>query len=63
MSGAYALLILAGMSPRATMVLFGLLVALIMWLIIRRNALNQERADLLSLIGDRHHGGGEPGAG
>jgi LPLT family lysophospholipid transporter-like MFS transporter len=57
MAGVYTLFILAGISVRATMVLFGLFVAGVMALVILRHRSNQRRFDAVALIGDTHHGG------
>jgi len=62
MSGIYTLLILSGISIRTTMVSFGLFVAGTMALVIWRHNRNQKKFDSLALIGDTHHGGGEPQA-
>jgi LPLT family lysophospholipid transporter-like MFS transporter len=56
MSGAYTLLILAGLKIHVTMVLFGLFVSATMLLLIRWHQRNQARFDSVALIGDTHHG-------
>jgi len=57
MAGAYTLAIVGGVTPRASMVLFGLFVAIVMWLVILWHRSNQRKFDAVALIGDRHHGG------
>ncbi len=56
MSGIYAALLSLGMSPRASMVLFGVFVSATMALVIVRHRQNQRRFDAEALIGDSHHG-------
>jgi len=60
MAGIYTLLVLDGISARATMVLFGLFVSFAMLLVILRHRSNQRRFDAVALIGDPHHGGSVP---
>jgi hypothetical protein len=60
MVGIYTLAIVAGLSVRTTMVLFGLFVAGAMGLVILRHRANQRRFDAVALIGDRHHGDTTP---
>jgi len=60
MAGVYAMLIVSGISVRTTMMTFGLFVACTMFLVILRHNSNQRQFDSVALIGDRHHGGGEP---
>jgi len=62
MAGIYTLLIVSGISIRTTMVSFGVFVAGTMALVIWRHNSNQKQFDSLALIGDTHHGGGEPQA-
>ncbi|HYA59476.1 MAG TPA: lysophospholipid transporter LplT [Burkholderiaceae bacterium] len=62
MAGIYTLLIVSGISIRTTMVSFGVFVAGAMALVIWRHNSNQKQFDSLALIGDTHHGGGEPQA-
>jgi MFS family permease len=56
MSGAYAMLILAGLRVQFTMILFGVFVSGIMLLLIRWHQRNQADFDSVALIGDTHHG-------
>lgn len=56
MSGIYTLLVIAGISARMTMLLFGLFVAACMVLVNLRHRSNQRVFDSVALIGDRHHG-------
>ncbi|HYA65708.1 MAG TPA: lysophospholipid transporter LplT, partial [Burkholderiaceae bacterium] len=60
MAGVYTLLIVSGISVRTTMLTFGLFVIGSMVLVIWRHNYNQRQFDSLALIGDTHHGGGEP---
>ncbi len=62
MAGTYTLLIIAGISVRMTMILFGLFVAGAMLLVILRHRSNQRQFDSVALIGDTHHGTGIPGS-
>ncbi len=56
MLGAYTLLIMAGMTVKMTMIVFGLFVAGAMALVILRHRSNQRVFDAVALIGDTHHG-------
>jgi MFS family permease len=56
MAGAYTLLIVAGMTVKMTMIVFGLFVAGAMALVIVRHRSNQRTFDAVALIGDTHHG-------
>jgi MFS family permease len=56
MLAAYTVLIMAGMSVRTTMIVFGLFVAGAMGLVILRHRSNQRAFDAVALIGDTHHG-------
>jgi len=60
MAGVYTLLILTGISARATMILFGVFVSATMALVILRHRHNQRQFDSVALIGDPHHGGVDP---
>ena len=56
MLGAYTLLIMAGMTVKMTMIVFGLFVSGAMALVILRHRSNQREFDAVALIGDTHHG-------
>jgi MFS family permease len=56
MAGAYTLLIVAGMTIKMTMIVFGLFVAGAMGLVILRHRSNQRTFDAVALIGDTQHG-------
>jgi MFS family permease len=60
MAGIYTLLVLDGISARATMVLFGLFVSFAMMLVILRHRSNQRRFDAVALIGNPQTGGSAP---
>ena len=56
MLGAYALLIVAGLSAALTMCLFGVFVSGAMMLVVLKHRANQRRFDAVSQIGDTRHG-------
>ena len=55
MLALYALLIKLDFSVNTVIVLFGLFVAGIMWMVMRRHAANQREYDSLHLIGEKKH--------
>jgi MFS family permease len=55
MLALYALLIKLDFSVNTVIVLFGLFVAGIMWLVMRRHAANQREYDSMHLIGEKKH--------
>ncbi len=55
MLALYALLVKFDVDINAVIVLFGLFVAAIMWLVMRRHANNQREYDSLHLIGEQKH--------
>ena len=57
MLALYALLVKFDVSVNVVIVLFGLFVAAIMWLVMRRHAANQREYDSLHLIGEQKHFG------
>ncbi len=57
MLGLYALLIKLDLSVNIVIVLFGLFVAGVMWLVMKRHAANQREYDSLHLIGEQKHVG------
>jgi MFS family permease len=57
MLALYALLVKLDVDVNVVIVLFGLFVAAIMWLVMRRHASNQREYDSLHLIGEQKHYG------
>lgn len=57
MLGLYALLVKLNLSVNIVIVLFGLFVAGIMWLVMKKHAANQREYDSLHLIGEQKHVG------
>ena len=57
MLGLYALLVKLDLSIHVVIVLFGLFVAIIMWLVMKKHAANQREYDSLHLIGEQKHFG------
>ncbi len=57
MLGLYALLVKLDMSVNYVIVLFGLFVAGVMWLVMKKHAANQREYDSLHLIGEQKHVG------
>jgi LPLT family lysophospholipid transporter-like MFS transporter len=57
MLGLYALLVKLDLSVNIVIVLFGLFVAGVMWLIMKKHAANQREYDSLHLIGEQKHVG------
>ncbi len=55
MTGLYALLIMAGLSINAVILLFGAFVAATMVLVRRHHAMNQRGFDAVALLDDRTH--------
>ncbi len=55
MTGLYSLLVMAGLSIYAVIVLFGLFVAGTMWLVRKRHIENQRQHDDVALLDDRAH--------
>ncbi|MBN8442995.1 MAG: lysophospholipid transporter LplT [Dechloromonas sp.] len=55
MTGSYAVLIMLGLSINAVIVMFGLFVAVSMYLVKLRHELNQRQHDAVSLLEDRSH--------
>ena len=55
MTGTYAVLIMLGLPINAVIVMFGLFVAISMYLVKRRHELNQREHDAVSLLDDRAH--------
>jgi len=55
MLALYALLIKLDFSVNTVIVLFGLFVAGIMWMVMRRHAANQREYDSMHLIGEKKH--------
>ena len=57
MLGLYALLVKLDLSVNIVIVLFGLFVAGVMWMVIKKHAANQREYDSLHLIGEQKHVG------
>ena len=57
MLGFYALLVKIDLDVNYVIVLFGLFVAGVMWLVIKKHAANQREYDSLHLIGEQNHVG------
>ncbi len=57
MLGLYALLVRLNLSVHIVIVLFGLFVAGVMWLVMKKHAANQREYDSLHLIGEQKHVG------
>ena len=57
MLGLYALLVKLDLSVNVVIVLFGLFVAGVMWLVMKKHAANQREYDSLHLIGEQKHVG------
>jgi LPLT family lysophospholipid transporter-like MFS transporter len=57
MLGLYALLVKLDLSVNIVIVLFGLFVAGVMWLVMKKHAANQREYDSLHLIGEQKHVG------
>lgn len=57
MLGLYALLVKLDLSVNFVIVLFGLFVAGVMWLVMKKHAANQREYDSLHLIGEQKHVG------
>jgi high-affinity Fe2+/Pb2+ permease len=55
MLALYALLIKLDFSVNTVIISFGLFVASIMWMVMRRHAANQREYDSLHLIGEKKH--------
>jgi hypothetical protein len=55
MLGLYALLVKLDLSVNIVIVLFGLFVAGVMWLVMKKHAANQREYDSLHLIGEQKH--------
>jgi Na+/proline symporter len=55
MLGLYALLVKLDLSVNIVIVLFGLFVAGVMWLVMKKHAANQREYDSLHLIGEKKH--------
>jgi hypothetical protein len=55
MLGLYALLVKLDLSVNIVIVLFGLFVASVMWLVMKKHAANQREYDSLHLIGEKKH--------
>ncbi|MBD5804216.1 Lysophospholipid transporter LplT [Azoarcus sp. Aa7] len=55
MTGLYALLIMSGLSISVVIVMFGLFVAGMMYLVLRRHHLNQREVDSVGLLEDHTH--------
>lgn len=57
MLGLYALMVKLDMSVYIVIIVFGLFVAAIMWLIMKKHAANQREYDSMQLIGEQKHVG------
>jgi len=55
MVGIYSLLLVAGMSPASTMMMFGIFVSVAMALVMLKHRLNQRRFDSVAKIGEPRH--------
>ncbi len=61
MLGLYALLVKLDLSVSIVIVLFGLFVAGVMWMVMKKHAANQREYDSLHLIGEKKHVGTKVG--
>jgi LPLT family lysophospholipid transporter-like MFS transporter len=61
MLGLYALLVKLDLSVNIVIVLFGLFVAGVMWMVMKKHAANQREYDSLHLIGEQKHVGTKVG--